>query len=62
MIKTNHFCLKFKSSTVSLLNLYFIEKKSMGNQQNQDNRVRLYLTTQRPLIYAGQYLQGTAHV
>lgn len=53
---------KIKSSTVSLLNLYFIEKKSMGNQQSQDNRVRLYLTKQRPLIYAGQYLQGTAHV
>lgn len=33
----------------------------MGNQQNNDSRVRLYLTTFKPLIYAGQYLQATAH-
>jgi hypothetical protein len=34
----------------------------MGNYQNKDSRVRLYLTTEKPLIYAGQYLQATAHL
>lgn len=33
----------------------------MGNHQNKDSRVRLYITTSKPLIYAGQYLQATAH-
>lgn len=33
----------------------------MGSQPNKDSRVNLYLETEKPLIYAGQYLQGTAY-
>lgn len=34
----------------------------MGSSQNSDSRVKLYVEMAVPVIYAGQYLEGTAHL
>ena len=34
----------------------------MGSSQNSDNRVKLYVELATQVIYAGQYLDGTAHL
>lgn len=34
----------------------------MGSSQNSDSRVKLYVEMAAPVIYAGQYLEGTAHL
>jgi hypothetical protein len=34
----------------------------MGNSLNTDKRVRIYLALNHPVTYAGQYLEGTAHL
>lgn len=43
---------------LSRLPSYYI----MGSSQNSDSRVRLYTELASPVIYAGQYLEGTAHL